>query len=115
MMEKISACLVILFLINGCSVFDNEQSGDAVEAIIEDEKLIIKNNQTFDVYYFAVDKASLPYIFWAPIVSDENKIQSDALTTISLSEIYSTNKRDTIVVFYWDEEVSEIFNIEIEE
>jgi PBP1b-binding outer membrane lipoprotein LpoB len=115
MMKKISACLFVLFLINGCSVFDNEQSGDAVEAIIKDEQLIIRNNQAIDVYYFAVDKASLPYIFWAPIVSDENKIQSDALTAISLSEIFSNNERGTIVVFYWDEEVSEIFNIEIEE
>ncbi|MCR9133140.1 MAG: hypothetical protein NXI08_11215 [bacterium] len=114
-MKKLSACLFVLFLINGCSVFDNEQSGDAVEAIVKDEQLIIKNNQAFDVYYFAVDKASLPYIFWAPIVSDENKIQSDALTAISLSEIFSNNEHGTIVVFYWDEEVSEIFNIEIEE
>ena len=111
--------LIVSFIImcaySGCSVFDDEQSDDPVEAVVYDEQLVIKNNLPYDVFFFAVDQNSLPFIFWAPTVGDENRIHTGSQTSISLSQLFPLQESGTIVIFYWDEEVNEIFNIEIEE
>ncbi|MBO6794111.1 MAG: hypothetical protein JJ895_09375 [Balneolaceae bacterium] len=107
-----SVC-IICFL-NACSLFENEQNSRPVDALIHQESLVIKNNLPHSVYYFALDQASLPLILWAPFVSDENKVNAGSNTSIPIDQLLSINEKGPIVVFYWDEDISEIFNIVIE-
>lgn len=99
---------------HGCSIFDNENDSPVVSAVIDGEELIIKNNLPYEIYYFAVDQASLPYIFWVPTVSDGNGISPGRYKALEASDIYGDGIPEPVVVYYWDEDISEIFSILIE-
>jgi uncharacterized pyridoxamine 5'-phosphate oxidase family protein len=114
MKHNLILTFIFMFTLSSCSVFDDEQSDDPVEAVVYDEQLVIRNNLPYDVYYFAVNKNSLALILWAPTVSEENRIEKNASISISLKEVYNDSPGAPIAVFYWDKDISEIFNIEIE-
>ena len=104
----------ITILISGCSLFENENQASDVSAVIEDGKLVIRNGLHFDVYYFAVAQSSLPYITWAPIVDEVNRVPNNQFIAVDAESLFSYEEGETVAFFYWDEDVSEIFSILIE-
>ena len=113
-MKKLILFASLTMFVSSCSVFENENDEPPVSAIIEGDELVIKNNLSIDVYYFAVSQASLPYIFWAPLVTEENEVEPGNYITLDTSQVYRDGTPEPVVVYYWDEDVTEIFSILIE-
>jgi hypothetical protein len=85
-----------------------------VSAVIEGSELIIKNNLSIDIYYFAVAQSALPYIFWVPMVDDFNRVPVGEFRAISTDSLFSYTKSEPVAFYYWDEDISEIISILIE-
>jgi len=104
--------LGLLITCVSCSLFDNEQA--SVSAVIENEELIIRNGLPTDMYYFAAPQSVLAVILWAPLVEEENRIRAGESKSFRLTDIYPDFEEDPIVVYYWDKDITEIFEIVIE-
>lgn len=116
-MKKKSQWLLIgitcTFLLSACSLFINENEQPIISASVDNDELVIRNGTGIDIYYFAATQSSLPYIFWVPTVNEENGINPGKIATIDI-ELFYTGDPEPIVVYYWDEDISEIFSILIE-
>ncbi len=108
------AFILIGVSFSNCSIFSNENDPGNISAVIEEEDLVIRNDLPFDVYYFAVAQSSLPYITWAPLVEDFNRVPQNEFKVVKVDSLFAYDEGEPVAFFYWDEDVSEIFNILIE-
>lgn len=117
-MKNTSLSMLFVFIaFTSCDLFNNENDLVKVTSSIYEGELTIRNGLPIDVYYFAIDQESLPYIDWAPLVSEQNKLIPEAFVSIDMkaeNSPISYDDGETIVVYYWDEDISEIFSILIE-
>lgn len=112
-----NALLVVVtsLFFSSCSNPANEQSPQAdVLVSIDGEHLQISNQLPYDVYYFITDQESLPYIFWIPTLTDSNVVVAGSAKTLAMQRAFVYEKGEPVVVFYWDEDVSEVFEIVLE-
>ena len=106
--------LTALLVISCDSFFENENNAEEVRAFISDEDLVIRNDLPIDIYYFAIDQASLPYVDWFPDVGDYNRIDSRSSIVKDVKELFSYKAGETVVVYYWDENITKIHSIIID-
>lgn len=111
--HKILISTLLLFFAQ-CDVFENENTLEVVSAVIEEDELVIRNSLNFDIYYFAVAQSSLPYITWFPLVEDFNRVPDNAFKVVQVDSLFAYDEGEPVAFFYWDEDISEIFNILIE-
>ncbi len=92
---------VITFFLIQCTTFINENTPEVVSAVIEGDDLVIRNDNRFDVYFFAVDEETSFVIDWMPQNSEENKIQSKRTRVFSKDQIVGYQSNKTVIVFIW--------------
>ena len=111
--HKILISTLLLFFAQ-CDVFENENTLEVVSAVIEEDELVIRNSLNFDIYYFAVAQSSLPYITWVPLVEEFNRVPDNAFKVVRVDSLFAYDEGEPVAFFYWDKDISEIFNILIE-
>ena len=111
-MKFLPLFLVLLVALSACdSPFTNEQA--TISVAIDGNQLEIHNGTYSDVYFAAFDNEILAFILWAPLVTEENKLEPNETITLQVDEIAEHDK-GKIAVFYWDKDISEIKQIKAE-
>ncbi len=115
MNNKMLLGFILAFIVTAaCSIFDNENDLEPISAIVEDDEFLIRNNLNEDIYYFAVNENTLAVILWVPTVTDSNKVESETTQLLSTSDILGYSSDANHLLFYWDEDISEVLSIPIE-
>ena len=93
---------------SGCNGGPIQVKEDQIIGEIEENRLTVFNSSDQDIYYAIFDQSILPFILWAPISSEENKIPGFRRKTFEISEILrGDNTSGTLVFYFWVEKDSE--------
>lgn len=108
-MRSLSGFLSVFILIIGaCSGGPIQVAEDEVIGEINQSQLTVFNSSDQSIYYAVFDQSILPYILWAPISSEENKILSFHKKSFVVSDILNEDKTTgTIIFYFWVEENSD--------
>lgn len=99
-------------MLAGCSDNTIQVEEDRIIGTVNQNQLTVFNSSDQDIYYAVFDQSILPFILWAPISSEENRIAGFHKKTFEVSDILSGDKTaGTIVFYFWVEEKSEDANI----
>lgn len=100
-MRKHSYIILLVLSVQCESLFLNENSLAEVTAAIQDQELIIRNTQSFNVYIFAVDLETSYLIDWAPYEGEENRIMPGDYRVFSTEDILGYEEDKSVVVYIW--------------
>lgn len=104
--------LALILLTPGCTDDTIQVEEDEVIGEISDNQLSIFNSSDQNIYYAVFDQSILPFILWAPISSEENRIPGFHKKTFDISEILRDgNTTGTIIFYFWVEEDQENVNV----
>ncbi|RNC83033.1 MAG: hypothetical protein ED557_09945 [Balneola sp.] len=106
-MKLIYSALIALFLLTGCSIFEND---DDVNVSFTRNELLVQNGTNSPVYIFAVDQSTAATIFWVPISSDENRVSANNSRSFDKESITGFEEGQPVIVYYWFDPEDEIFN-----
>lgn len=96
--------ILLILLGSQCeNLFLNEYSTEEITAVIEGDELIIRNPNSFDVYYFAVDQETSFIIDWIPVNSSGNQIKARQTRVFDVDVIVGYQKDRNVTVSIWDE------------
>lgn len=111
---KITVPAIIIFSVfclmtlHACSdtIFLSGKGQTAINGLqfeITGKDFTVTNKTDQPVYYFVVERAALPSIYWVPISTDENKIEPQQKVTFALEELRTFNDEGDISFFYWED------------
>ncbi|MEM6645387.1 MAG: hypothetical protein AAF730_03965 [Bacteroidota bacterium] len=92
-------CLALALLLVGCDnmVVDDE----GVTLRMQDDALIVRNATGEAIYYTAFGQNIAAVIDWAPIISDENRIDPRRSLTIPLEDIAMDGDEEKLLFYWW--------------
>ncbi|GAB5520988.1 MAG: hypothetical protein RhofKO_32390 [Rhodothermales bacterium] len=98
--------LVLIIGFTSCEIFGpastGEVQGDAeVRVQVATDALVVTNRSGDDLYYFVMGETVAPLILWAPIPTDENRIQQRRTQRIAFDDISMDQDRETKLLFHW--------------
>lgn len=93
--------LVLILLFSGCSGETIQVEEDEVIGEMSQDQLTIFNSSDQSIYYAIFDQSILPFILWAPISSDENKISGFHKKSFRITDILREGQTTGTIVFYF--------------
>lgn len=101
-----------ILMFTSCSDRTIQVDEDEIIGEINENQLSIFNSSDQSIYYAVFDQSLLPFILWAPISSEENRIPGFHKKTFEVSEILrNNNTTGTIIFYFWVEEDQEDVNV----
>jgi hypothetical protein len=114
----IAAFTVILLLLVSCKGNPYFFQEDGIEFQIKKDKIHVNNKENSNLYYYIINRSSLPRILWAPASTDDNRIKPLQNKEFLIEEIPGYSEGMTKVsFFYWrseDPEPGEAIQIVLE-
>lgn len=95
-------CILLLMLLCLISCNDSVSPTNQICAQIKGNDLIITNKSNTTLYYAAFERNSLATLDWGPFCNDINRVSQSRSKVQKLSDIYSYQAKDTIVIYWWE-------------
>ncbi|MEX2601577.1 MAG: hypothetical protein WD355_08020 [Balneolaceae bacterium] len=93
--------LLSALVLTSCSDNTTGFHSEAIFAEVTDNGIQVFNNADVPVYYFAVEEGTLALLSWAPVSSEENKIDAESNKTIPFTDIIGSENGNRIILYYW--------------
>ena len=94
--------LLIVVLLPACSLLG--LGDEDVSARSRGDGVIVKNDTSERVYYFAVGRHAAAVIDWAPSLDPTNSVAAGDTRAISHKEIPREEGEDEVIVYWWHAE-----------
>lgn len=99
---------IILLFFTSCTDNPYNFQKDGIEFQIKKDKIIVTNQENSNLYYFIVNRNTLPFITWVPISTDDNRIEPFQRKEFLLEEIFGVSEEtNEVSFFHWKSEDTE--------
>ena len=96
---KYVCCLALAVLLLGCDSVAVDDEGVVLR--IQDETLVVRNGTGKAIYYTTFGQNIAAVIDWAPIISDEIRIDPRRSKTIPFEEIAMDDDEEALLFYWW--------------